>query len=861
MVLGVLVCAQLPASATETWPIKDFRVFMEDPETKKAYPGAVSSSVKSEIERWLKTVAQEYEKMGFNPPHYDHVTDISNNRQAFKVYVYPFSGGGPAGMGKPCVPREQTFAGTEYARNWEYNETYMIVDAGRNIQSGNLTDDAFKDLAHELFHAVQSTYLLFSGNCSAQPGNWIVEGMAEAVGVEMARSLYPKKKLEMCQVGGMRQYYLGLYVKDEKPQTGPPCRTRRDYMTLSFWQFLGEKQTGYDSENPEVFVEPDFRYLHQFFSTNHAMGSSAKEYAWLDKVIGRAKRYGKHQFGTSLQSEYSEFVTRHASYWRPGRTIQYTGGKGGGSLTEEQWMEWMYGACEPGTLNVDSSGGRTTVTLNINSVATRCMKIDFQGIQNPTKITLTFSGEGNNQSIDLETLVVGTVDAQEMKQIQWHPGNSRVNQIGKVSVKASPDRPQFFVVSYVPKNFASREALTTRIRIDVDEGSSSITAKKPSPDPDRTAEEELANALKALDYIGEASQRQKGGCQPKPFEARPCGPVTFMNLRLVTEAEKIVEEIAQPNMSLNRKMNVFNGIMQPGAENVIADMVEGKRETFDQDGASVRITIPQIQVGFSGTLTNAHMDVSKALNADGSSRGKYLAIGPHWVGACRDGFHPSSGKVMIEEFSQQVLRGTFTANLVDSKTRWGNSCKAVPVAKPIRGRFSITNIGWGRQFPPAPMDEKRKEAIIDRTVEDVNSLLPGLITEDLEQAAKDKVKENRQRTREQQPASKSRGGSVKRCDCQCQMEPIYCSANPNSPCCQVCDPIFKLCKGQGLTNQSSLSPAAEAHEVQKMRQQYEAYLDAQGMGKFPDLKNEMMQEFDKIPTMEEKRMFLEVLPK
>ncbi len=349
VIWGVLMGVLSPASATETWPIKEFQVIRNNPspttwadvETarlrvqlgtspqeyadrlEKRYNyeqrnagKKVSMALAHEIEKWLHTVAKTYESMGFRRPHYGDTSMVSG-QEKFQVYVFPY------------YDAEAAYNGICAANP----NTHIRIDSVRSIKSdGSLTTKAYQDIAHELFHAVQHRYDLFSKGCNVS--GWITEGTAEAVGIEMARKLYPKKKpFHICQIG-IRRYSRQLYTDAGGGGADPPCQgggAKLDYFALSFWQFLGEyahrKFMGDYAEKghiaTEEFVPPDYRFLHNFFSKTQDMGTSRKEYAWLDAVLRKNNRYGNHQFGITLHTAYSRFAGTFASYWKYDRRKLY----------------------------------------------------------------------------------------------------------------------------------------------------------------------------------------------------------------------------------------------------------------------------------------------------------------------------------------------------------------------------------------------------------------------------------------------------------------------------------------------------------------------------------------------------------
>ncbi len=870
--LGVFWIVMPMSSAAEEWPIKEFKVIRNNPSpttwadvqtaklrvklgtSPQKYADAVearynyeqsnfskkvSLATAQEIEKWLHAVAQAYEDMGFLNPHYGNTSMVSGQKK-FLVYVYPFYDAYAAYNGI-CASNPKT---------------HIRIDSVRSIKpDGSLTAKAYQDIAHELFHAVQHRYDLFSKSCNV--GEWITEGTAEAVGIEMARKLYPKKApYTICQIG-KRFYNQRLYTNaGSSVGASPPCQEAKlDYQALSFWQFLGEyahrKFMGDYAEKgylaTEEFVPPDFRYLHNFFSRTHSMGSPAKEYVWLNKVLRQNNRYGKHQFGIILHTAYSRFVGTFASYWKEKRMSRYPGAVGGASQAaqEEKWMKWIFGACAPVIVNKGAS--IPPVTLAIGPVAAQCLKMTFNGFEKDERVGLTFFASGDNQSIDQESLAISTDGGKKI--IRRHPAEQVADRIGKFPKIAATTDPQYFIVSNVAKKAATTKAIEPVLTIVQESISTNLAKEKKDPeDPDPSEKQEREHARKSRSWKGQAWQDDRRTCK-RPFEAAPCGRTTNLHLSLVPDTAHLLDTLKEPSMTWERKFRMFDDVVQDGGESFVSDYLDDLYEIQQQDGWEVNIIISQIQPGFTGTISNAHIQVAKAV----PQRGSYKALGP-WAGSCTKGYRPATGQVMIEEFSKYVLKGTFSAQLVDSKMF--EPCQTAPIVQSDGGPFSITEIGGHLNIDiPPPSDE----AIIDRTIEDTNELLPDLITDDLREHIKEKAKQEREKQRQEKQensSTKNGTGSMPSCDCQCHMEKTYCEADPTSRCCQTCEPVFLMCNG----NKKGHSDPVTADDVREMRKQYEAYLDAHGMAGMADIKQQMMQAFDEIPTAEEKRMFIKVLP-
>ena len=827
--------------AAEQWPIKEFQVIKKGPGDWLESENPISDNTAREIERWLKRVAQEYESMGFKKPTFTPVKEsILSNKKVLPVYVYPFGSGGQAAMSSPCWKNK--------AGEFEKIDTEMIADSGRIIENGRLTTKAYQDLAHELFHAVQNSYGLFTRDCNAAPGNWITEGTAEAVGIEMARKLKGKNPINICQIG-LRSYSASLYQTQARD---PLCGLKRSYLTQSFWQFLGEYSTRKGFIATEEFSEPDFRYLHKFFNTSHAMGSRSKEYAWLNKVLKTGPN-----FGIRLQSAYSRFVGIFASYWKDKRRGRYPvsadaigGAAAGGNVglveKERKWTEGIFGTCAEVSLTKDTS---ITLPLLLKPVAARCLKVNFNF---SGRVGLTFFAAGMSGEKELGSLAISTNGGKMI--VRRHSAEQVPEKIGKFSnISAKNGTPQYFIVSNVAKNPGDTAEISPVLTIVPEIATTALAKEQKAPEPPAPSEkEERKTAGESRSWKGKVWQNKRRPCT-RPFEASPCGPTTDIGLGLVPDTTHLFDALSQPSMSGERKFRLFDDVVQEGPEAFVSDLLDDTIAIHQQDGGAVDIVIPQIQPGFTGTISNAHIIVAQAIDAKGS----YRALGP-WVGSCRDGYWPSTGTVTIEEFSKYIFRGTFSAKLVD--TSGLKSCQSGSVSKSDSGSFSITEIDWNLDIEPPEIDD---DEIIDDIVDDINATIPGLMSDDLAEYAKEQARKKRQeREQAKQEKAKGKGGVPKECDCGCQMEPTYCETNPQSQCCQYCESIFKMCKGNLSSHSASLTAeeqAKEDAEAQAMRHRYEAYVDSLALPN-EAIKQQMMGVFDQLKTIEDKKMFMMSIP-
>ena len=879
IVLLSFLCGFLPQLVlAEPWPIKEFRVFPWHPDppsqTKVDYAyllealgnapegygdsenekyeqyladmgnsPEIPDEVVSEIENWLNTLAGIYERMEFREPHYTDVeSSIFSQQQVFRVYIYHFSRGSPARMLSPCGTSDEI-------------RLRMELDSRRNIVNNRLTSKAYQDLAHELFHAVQNSYpMLIKNNC--EMGEWIREGTAEAVGIEMARRYANKDPNHICQIG-LRRYDRTLYTNDENQGADAPCAGMSlDYQAQSFWQFLGEYTTRSKKIATEEFAVPDFSYLHGFFETRHPVGSRQNEFAWLDKALRKARKSdGRIAFGIGLQRTYARFAGTFASYWKENRRAIIEGQASANPADDEKkWLEWVYKDCPEVLVSKDATAA---VDIDIAAVAARCIQMNFDATG---RFKLAFYASADNPGIDLESIAISADGGKKI--IRHHATEQNPDRIGHFSIDAESGKPQYLIVSHAPRNPAQTNGIEVKLLIEPEfiDTSKAKAKKEPGDGSESTAEKELANAWASRSWKGAARQRERTPCT-RPFEASPCGPTTYLNLQMVTDTAQLLDEVSQPALVRSERMiEVLGAIEERGAAQLPMDLIKGINEIRSLDGWEVRITLPQIQPGFTGSIDNAHIRVAKAVNPDGSANGDWRAIGPEWQGSCRDGFHPASGMVTFSSFTEKSAHGSFSAKLID--VEYSPGCQAAPVDTTINGDFIITSVDLGDSMPVPQVSD---EDILEDVIEDTNELLPGFISEEMREYLKEQVNNNEPGEAEQSQEqgtgrdTRATASDLDRCGCSCELESQLCSANPGAECCQLCEPLFKMCR-QAVTGHQSTTPQPthtdDDHKA--LRQRYEAYVDS--IAPNPMAKQQLMAAFDALKTIDEKKLFMMAIP-
>ena len=395
----------VPTLANAAWEITQFEVFFGEPwyikneaattagrvvdhvyslDESHSKPSYISQATVTEIQNYLHEAAKLYESMGFRAPQLEPVVERDDGQDAYRIYVYKSEDKTPAVYGNAC------FGGGLR----QYFSVHLEQSPGFVIGGdGKVTDKGYADLAHELFHAVQASYPLFT-ECSL--GDWIVEGTSEAVGYDTARKLRGVNPRGHASLG-LRRYNHALRIMDdpvcfETDDSGlGGCREKQDaYWTASLWRYIGEMSRKGGAFPPTTYTEANYNYLDEFFSNKlPASPSENSELKWLDDNLTDKKRFGK-----SLNRVYSTFTTAFSAYpgTRPGASGKST------KAQENVWLDTAFGSCPEITINPDESP--MLLSVELNKVAAACFRLNTD-TGSPMHIQLTAHPEDNTRLQDL----------------------------------------------------------------------------------------------------------------------------------------------------------------------------------------------------------------------------------------------------------------------------------------------------------------------------------------------------------------------------------------------------------------------------------------------------------------------------
>lgn len=779
-----LLLYTFPVSAA--WTITRFQIESDS--------DALSVAQRTFLETYLSEVGKLYSQWEFEPATLE--TDEIDGED---TYVIRFTkdkhqGSGTVALSYPGGCKNQKPTSSIYV---------PIIPLYFDAQ-GQMTGKLLQDLAHELFHTVQYAYPMFYKNNCAVHG-WIAEATAEAVGIEAARRVYGVGPVSACQIG-RRSYQKEIrnQVIHPRPGCDKPNGYKNPYTTNAFWRFLGE-YTAHGSR-PEAMRHrwPDYRYLHDLLEHPLHGLSREEEYRWLDEALD------EKLVGFQFAATYASFASTFADYWKKPRRSEYPEYKEPMDETQRQvmkkkWLKALFGECVPLTASLDVSTIASD-DFEIEAVGSRCIKVvpDLTG-----SIEYVFIA-GGGSGVDYDALTISEVSGEERVLSRPLQPGDEPGSSWRFHVDAQAGKSAYFILTNVASIAEASSNQTLNLRL-VPEGiSSSLDAQAPpggtSPtgssnqnsvpvggQPGQAIPLDRKAAEKAVEDFDEGFDTVHWQTSvravdltkcDKPFVARACGDATEIQMLRNIGNTGMLTEALRPEMSLERMVDVMGGVAAQGGGNINLKMYEAHVRNQSTDGASISLVFPRIDYGFTGSFSNVRIDVSKAITEQNKDPGSYEAIGPGYVGECGEGYFPQTGKVTIDEASRQVLRGSYSAALIDNSTMDG--CESLSIAKSVTGRFSIAL--------PVLGDNKARHTVteddVDDLIEDINQMVPGLYTGELGERARTVAKQKlREREERRQAREAAREAVVEvNCDCDCATQE---TAEP--VCQQRCAPVYDIC--------------------------------------------------------------------
>ncbi len=542
--LAVLLGASAPASAA--WQIEDFEVSTAAPHGAEAPaegghgnvayvpPGYVDL-----LESYLGDVARYYDSLGFRQPALEPVVMRGDGRQAYRVYLYDYpdwldrTG---AYVGQEAFARLDdqqrsllsSTAPSAYSVRCDGMDTapHIRVDLSRAFQGGQLRARTMENLAHELFHAVQYGYALFTEDCSL--GDWIVEGTAEAMGIDTAhilRGIQPSRQSPILRWGA-RKYHADLYVADDDPR-----RKADGYGTASFWRYVAEHMTARkaDAWASVAPIEPDYRYLHTLFGASlpGAPGQAA-ELAWLDEGLRATTGLGLARLYPRFAATFSGYVPGRAAFARTE------------AVALRYWHRLIFRACP--RLALSNGAPRGKVMLGLRTVAARCFKLVVKP-RGPVEVSVHTTGGDLHL---LRSLALGVSGGTQVARaaIAAHPERAG-EYIANWRLRLAGDTLHYIIVANVAPEPAATVVQHPQLQFSISTWHATLAAPNGSPDvvvepvpatvvaPKPAfvgvAAAPAAGSQAPVAYTGHRAEILRRDAEP-PCQETGCGPVTAISL-------------------------------------------------------------------------------------------------------------------------------------------------------------------------------------------------------------------------------------------------------------------------------------------------------------------------------------------
>lgn len=841
----------LPGEAqAEPWPTTEFVFEYTDPDA--VLPSALNpfsrfdeqqQAIIVDYEAYLSQVARYYQSLGFKAPPLP-MTQGRNGGMAYRVYAYKFD---------PNEPTAKAgFSGV--------GKIDLRFDISRAIINGKPAPRSFEDLAHELFHNIQRGY---QTAYDADHGNWIVEGQAQAMGMEAAkrlRGIDAWTAYEDYRLGG-RSYQLPL----------PTETWDETYRTASFWRYLAERTTA-DHRNGHAGVAPiaaDYSYLAKVYEERFAGPASAKnDLKWLDAGLRRA-------FGLSLNRIYPAFVGTFAGYvptrllnlpaatryddildpsYGPAHEVRLTNSA---ERSEDVWLRRIFGPCPTISLGQDIFSSTAQRQLAIARNASVCFKVEATGA-GPVSIHI----QTRTSTVDdLWSLWISKSGSDQVKSPTLGSSPVGGGYLGGWKFTIAPGKPQVFIMSNVAEH--AEESITQNLTLEVTASlatnsmasrqgggsSKSSGSSQPSQSARRQARPGASGAGADGDTGGAGlTERSDLGARAvfesdrpecgESFAVAACGPRTTIRLSAIPGA-------LQTMMAADGSGGItgqFLGQMENGASaDIASELTAGSRAIAQTAGSSVHIVIPAIEYGFTGTFDNASITVN-----GGEGQGTFLALGPEDSSPGGDRVFLQSGRVTIAEFTPFVLRGTFSAQLTDmSQVTFTpeDVDQALPVHRTIEGSFVIA-APW--QSDPMVQVYQQSGDPAQASLQDLIQTYPILATMDLSDITLPSAPP------ESGTMPPSPVGEFPSCDCSCET-----AGEQTGGCGSVCLVAVQQAE-ESTTRQAALTAgrreqASLAGAVDRMRADFSAFLTNRGM---ETIREDLLKVFDEQPTAEAKRFML-----
>lgn len=673
-----------------------------------------------ETELFMQEVAQEFSRLGFPDPvpqgGFDSIVEGKNGDRVIRVYAYAeptVTDRASYQLPKPCNEAA--------VRNFIF---INLATFGTGPNPTVPSDQDYLTLAHELFHATmsQSTFrngYYRTGRPACKKGKWLHEGLADTIGLYMARELRnitfdydvlkywnpavpdSQRKGDVSKIFGIRDY--------SEPLNRPKESNKSFYATSSFWQYIGEvAHSGRQRiENPKDHV-PHAGSRH-YLPTDHwtiepalfrdmlntdyyGNGDTRRDLDWLNDFLKRHK-YVK----TSLPQLHAQFLAAMTDQVNTRINPQKAALKLPPSKFGKVALGLYYsrGGCNS-TGALEPNQPLSNVRLNLNANAGGCLIVD----------TPSGTSQGGNVVIQslhqeerlLKQLRIGLLDGTWVMPPEiWSVMGDGPPFIAKWELPLYAFSDGVVIVTNMAAKPSQTRVFEPEFNISLDTSNNNIwqgplppSQPAPGPGPKPTRREVQRDHIKRaardpVPFIAPANKvERKQWNHPCDLSRRQYNRCSAQLVISLDRAPMLAARNATDD-----HYHVSQALFDPASDRPAIDVARAQMEAGNnvekflesKDASRVTIALPKVDYGFTGSFDNASIRVSKA------GGGAYLSYGP----GTRDGNlftnRPPNGHVTIDDYSLLVLRGSFRASLVDLDNT-GKDDEPI-VARHISGTFNI----------------------------------------------------------------------------------------------------------------------------------------------------------------------------
>lgn len=730
---GVSLADQALAVVSPGW-----RELEEDNENR-----VLDEAMLRDIESFLEQVAIEYSRLGFADPvaagRLDSVVLDASGQKAIRFYIYD----------RPGAPQGWYSEGTDCSPGGTSRKTINIntLRFAPGDENGNriIRGVDWATLAHELMHPVMDASRFMQDKCRV--GGWISEGIPDAISfdvtrkvlnVDFAEAMEPKKGSSIMKIYGIRSYAQPLqgHVLASDPDINTTnvridesyiktANININYPTSSFWRYLAEAwytkmrnpNTAFPGSRATAgpgYSYVDYGYLVEMFNSVHPYSQDPMQpdltgdIRWVNEFLK-----SEPHIKSSLARMYGRFVSSFAAYdvdrIGPARAAAAPPDASWDPPPRTTWLKILFNGCDTATHPIGSSEG-ANVEVRVLSNAATCIHAEPPEGPYPYGTAVDIVTLENELSL-LKSLRIGLPDGSIVlaPEIYSFMGGG-APYFARWSFPLSAAQGGDYILINMASSPQDTRNFTGDFRFSLGTWESDMTTVPPPPaeppatqpgdgwrptrreNAKRLTEASLADPMNHLVPKSRVERPDDGkqlSCDPQRRQLNLCGPQLHISLDLFPAAGAIP-------LSGTGSMGLYSAF--PGTDGINpwtamqsygGAMLEAERELDARDGDSIDIYIPLIEYGFSGSFTNAVIKVDKGRSGRRDNETDYTAYGPPVPRTNGMGkiWQPPTGRVTIDEYSQTLLSGTFSADLVDDEA---SSSDHIVIARTISGRFRIS---------------------------------------------------------------------------------------------------------------------------------------------------------------------------